>query len=165
MPAPFYDPATYRARGSLGYMIRRLYSILSSRIETGLARRELTLTQWIILIHLRDGLARTASDISREFQHDSGALTRVIDQLEHRGLLRRRRSSRDRRAVELRLTPAGRQVLVELMPGVVAEINRALEPLSRAEAEQLLDMLRRVLEHEQALDAGGAAGHGSVTAD
>ncbi len=149
MPRAYYDPATYRARDSIGYMVRRLYALLAGRVESRLARDDLTLTQWIVLMYLRDGIARTASDIVREFQHDSGALTRVIDQLERRGLLARRRSSRDRRVVELELTPAGRKLIRGLLPGVVAELNRALAPLNDAETAQFHDMLQRLLEHQQ----------------
>ena len=116
MPEQFYDAATYQARDSVGYLVRRLYSIMRTRLEAAFAHHGLTLMQWIVLMHVRDGLARTASDIAREFSHDTGALTRVIDQLEKRGLLRRRRSARDRRVVELELTRAAdvRQCVCEL---------------------------------------------------
>jgi DNA-binding MarR family transcriptional regulator len=149
MPEQFYHSATYNARDSVGYLIRRLYAVMRTRLEATFARQDFTLTQWIVLVQIRDGLARTASDIARDFGHDSGALTRVIDQLERRGLLRRRRSERDRRAVELELTAAGRKVIADLMPLVVAEMNFATEPLDRAEFEQLRGLLLRVLEHLQ----------------
>jgi DNA-binding MarR family transcriptional regulator len=152
MPEQFYRPDTYRARDSVGYLVRRLYSILASRIEARFAERDLTLMQWIVLVYVRDGLAHTASDIAREFQHDSGALTRVVDQLERREYLRRERSLRDRRVVELKLTRAGRRVIAELLPSVVEEINAALAPLSRAEFEQFQDMLLRILAHLQSAE-------------
>jgi DNA-binding MarR family transcriptional regulator len=149
MPEQFYNVATYLARDSVGYLVRRLYSILSARIEASFAGHDLTLMQWGVLMHLRDGLARTASDIANDFQHDSGALTRVIDKLERRALLQRRRSSRDRRVVELELTPAGHKIIATLLPTVVAEMNAALEPLDRTEFEQFRSVLVRVLDHLQ----------------
>ena len=149
MPEQFYDPASYRARDSVGYLVRRLYSILSNRIEARFADQGLTLMQWIVLLYLRDGLARTASDIAREFRHDSGALTRVIDQLEQRGLLTRERSAKDRRAVELHLTRVGRKTIEKLLPKVVGELNDALSPLSREEFAQFQGFLVRILDHLQ----------------
>jgi DNA-binding MarR family transcriptional regulator len=149
MPEQFYNVASYLARDSVGYLVRRLYSILTARIEESFADHDFTLMQWSVLMHLRDGLARTASDLACAFQHDSGALTRVIDKLERRGLLRRHRSSRDRRVVELELTPAGHEVIAALLPTVVAEMNAALEPLGRAEFEQFRGVLVRVLDHLQ----------------
>jgi DNA-binding MarR family transcriptional regulator len=149
MPEQFYNVATYLARDSVGYLVRRLYSILSSRLEASFADHGFTLMQWGVLMHLRDGLARTASDIAIAFQHDSGALTRVLDHLEEGGFLRRRRSVRDRRVVELELTREGREVVAELLPTVVAEMNAGLAPLSRAEFEQFRGTLMRILEHLQ----------------
>jgi len=147
MPEQFYTAANYQARDSVGHLVRRLYSTMSARIEAGFAAHGFTLMQWIVLMYVRDGLASTASDIAREFRHDSGALTRVIDQLERRALLKRRRSARDRRTVELVLTRQGRKIIAELLPMVVAEMNYALEPLSRAEFEQFRSQLVRVLDH------------------
>ena len=86
MPEQHYRAATYTARDSVGYLLRRVYLIMHERMEVALAGHDFTLMQWIVLLYLRDGLATTASDIAREFRHDSGALTRVIDQLQRRGL-------------------------------------------------------------------------------
>ena len=137
MPEQHYRPQTYRSRDSVGYLIRRLYTLLLARFEGALAQADFTLTQWIVLIQMRDGMARTASDLASDLNHDSGALTRVLDQLERRGFLQRRRSSRDRRVVELELTPAGKAIAEELLPLVVDQTNAALAPLSTAEFVQL----------------------------
>ena len=151
MPEQHYRPASYRARGSLGYLLRRVYTIMHERIEAAFAGHGFTLMQWIVLIYVRDGLARTASDIVREFRHDSGALTRVIDQLERRGLLTRERSTRDRRAVNLALTPKGHRTIEELLPVMVAEMNIALAPFTHAEFEQFRDLTERMVNHLQQL--------------
>lgn len=151
MPEQHYLPATYRSRDSVGYLIRRLYTLLLARFEGALAQADFTLTQWIVLIQVQEGVARTASDIARDVGHDTGALTRVIDQLEARGYLQRRRSARDRREVELRLTPAGSAIVQQLLPLVVDQTNAALAPLSREEFRQLQRQLVRLLDHAQAV--------------
>lgn len=151
MPEQHYRANTYRARDSMGYLLRRVYTIMHERIESAFAGHDFTLMQWIILIYLRDGMARTASDISREFRHDSGALTRVIDRLERRGLLQRRRSAADRRAVELSLTPLGRHTVESLLPVVVEQMNLALSPFTREEFTQLRTLMVRLVEHLQSL--------------
>jgi len=151
MPEQHYRASSYRARGSVGYLLRRVYTIMHERIEAAFAGHGFTLMQWIVLIYVRDGLARTASDIVREFRHDSGALTRVIDPLERRGLLTRKRSTRDRRSVNLALTPKGRRTIEELLPVMVSEMNAALEPFTRAEFEQFRELLERMVDHLQQL--------------
>lgn len=155
MPEQHYRPQTYVARDSVGYLIRRLYTLLLARFEGALAQADFTLTQWIVLIQLRDGIARTASDLASDLDHDSGAITRVLDQLERRGFLQRRRSSQDRRVVELRLTVAGRAIAGELLPLVVDQTNAALAPLSKSEFLQLHGYLVRLLDHAQAATTAG----------
>ena len=160
MPEQYYDPQTYLSRDSVGYLVRRLYTLLLARFEGALAQADFTLTQWIVLIQVRDGLARTASDIANDLGHDSGALTRVVDQLERRGYLQRNRSASDRRVVELKLTPAGKAIIDELLPLVVDHTNAALAPLSKSEFVQLRSYLVRLLDHAQdgnAVPAGTAA--------
>lgn len=149
MPEQYYHPQTYLSRDSVGYLIRRLYTLLLARFEGALAQADFTLTQWIVLIQLRDGIARTASDLASDLDHDSGAITRVLDQLERRGFLQRRRSSQDRRVVELRLTAAGKAIAEELLPLVVDQTNAALAPLSKPEFVQLHGYLVRLLDHAQ----------------
>jgi DNA-binding MarR family transcriptional regulator len=160
MPEQHYRPQTYRSRDSVGYLIRRLYTLLLARFEGALAQADFTLTQWIVLTQLREGIARTASDLSSDLDHDSGAITRVLDQLERRGFLQRRRSSQDRRVVELELTPAGRAIAGELLPLVVDQTNAALAPLSKSEFARLHGYLVRLLDHAQ---TAGTAGEPSAS--
>ena len=147
MPEQHYRAATYTARDSVGYLLRRVYSIMHERMEAALAGHDFTLMQWIVLLYLRDGIASTASDIAREFRHDSGALTRVIDQLQRRGLVSRRRSTSDRRVVDLALTAKGGRTIEELLPVVVGQMNEALAPFTRAEFEQMRSLMERLVEH------------------
>jgi DNA-binding MarR family transcriptional regulator len=89
-----------------------------------------------------------------QYRHNSGALTRVIDQLEEKGFIERLRRDRDRRKVELQLTDAGRKVIGELVPLVVQTLNQALQDFSSDEVSELIRLLTKFnlsLEH---LDEG-----------
>ena len=91
-----------------------------------------------------------------KFRHDSGALTRVIDQLADRGLLERVRRDRDRRKIELQITEAGRKTVEALVPLVVEKLNLALVDFSTEEVEEFLRLLRKVNGRLQTtLDAKG----------
>lgn len=146
-----YSAATYRARSSIGYLVRRAGNLMVSRIEAKFASHEITFVQWLVLMYLRDGLAMTAAEICREMCHDSGALTRVIDQLSDRGLIERRRSTEDRRVVELFLTDAGRRTVESLIPLVVDNLNLVLEGFSATEVETLTRLLTKLVAAIQAL--------------
>lgn len=103
-----------------------------------------TLVQYQVLALLRDGIAVNPKDICAQFRHNSGALTRVIDQLAERGLLERSRRDRDRRKVELELTPAGREVIESLIPLVVDKLNLALADFSSEEVGELMRLLLKL---------------------
>jgi DNA-binding MarR family transcriptional regulator len=103
-----------------------------------------TYFQYAILSWLRDGIVVNPKDICSQFRHDSGALTRVIDQLAERGLLERVRRDRDRRKVELQLTPAGLATIEGLIPLIVEKLNLALGDFSGAEFEEFLRLLLKL---------------------
>src|ERR1700676_3869767 len=129
-----YRAESYKARSSVGYLIKRAHSLLIDQLEAAVAGSDITATQWVVLMHLRDGLAINATDLCSQLRHDSGALTRVIDQLEARGLVQRERSREDRRAVQLRLTDAGVATVAALVPRVVDKVNLRLGASPGAEA-------------------------------
>ena len=141
MSKQHYEIATYRAQDSVGYLVKRTHSLMVDTMEPVFAARGFTFLQYVILAWLRDGIAVNPRDICMQFRHDSGALTRVIDQLAERGLLERVRRDRDRRKVELQLTPAGRETIEGLIPLVVEKLNLALDDFSADEVHELQRLL------------------------
>lgn len=150
MPRPFYDVDTFNGCKSVGYLIRRCHNKMMPRIEARFADAELTFSQWVVLISLRDKAAGTCANIARAMNHDTGAVTRLVDQLEKRGLVARSRSTADRRVVHLKLLPAGKAMAKALTPRVVDFWNLVLADFSQAEAAGFLKLLARL---DQRLDA------------
>jgi len=152
-----YQASTYKARTSVGYLVKRAQTAMVNGIEPAFAEHGFSLMQWIVLIYLRDGIALNAKDICAEFQYNSGALTRVIDQLEERGYIERRRSRNDRRSVELHLTDAGRGLVQSLVPVVVDRLNQALSDFTRAEVAELTRLLNKLIAGSQSAASPGEA--------
>jgi DNA-binding MarR family transcriptional regulator len=144
MSAPYDDAKTYSAKTSVGYLVRRAHTLMLDAMEPAMAERGVTFTQYIVLTRLREGIATTAKDICTELRRDSGALTRVIDQLAERVLVERARNLKDRRKVELRLTALGEQTIERLLPTVVDKMNSALCDFSRDEASELVRLLTKI---------------------
>ncbi len=141
MSKQHYQVSTYKAQNSVGYLVKRAHSLMLDVLEPMLEERGFSFIQYVILSWLRDGIAVNPKDICFQFRHDSGALTRVIDQLAERGLLERMRRDRDRRKVELQLTPAGLETVEGLIPLVVEKLNLALADFSSAEVQEFLRLL------------------------
>jgi DNA-binding MarR family transcriptional regulator len=136
-----YHPETYKAQSSVGYLVKRSYAMCADVLEPVFAEHGFTFLQYQILAWLRDGIALNPRDICAQYRHNSGALTRVIDQLEEKGFIERLRRDRDRRKVELQLTDAGRKVIESLIPLVVDQLNQVLQDFSSDELQQLTRLL------------------------
>ncbi|MDB5975547.1 MAG: hypothetical protein JWR07_2307 [Nevskia sp.] len=159
MSKQYYHADTYSTRNSVAYLVKRAHGLSLDSIEPGLAEHGLTFTQYAVLMALRDDLALNPKDICIKLRHDSGALTRVLDQLEARGLVERHRSAEDRRAIELHLTAQGHAALKTVVPLVVKRINSAIKDFSPAETDELLRLLNKLILglHAEIADQSGAS--------
>jgi DNA-binding MarR family transcriptional regulator len=144
MSKQHYQAATYKAQIGIGYLVKRAHSLMLDILEPVIEARGFSFIQYVVLSSLRDGIAVNPKAICTLYRHDSGALTRVIDQLAERGLLERVRRDRDRRKVELQLTPAGRETIESLIPLVVDKLNEVLADFSKTEFQELLRLLMKL---------------------
>ncbi len=81
----------------------------------------------------------------------------LVDELEQRGLVERRRNPADRRSYSLFLTEQGRQKLTAVQEAVLTHQNSLASTFTAAEREQLTALLRR-LAAEQGLSEQGLPG-------
>lgn len=146
----FYDGSDYVPADSIGHLLHQLMLAMRRDIEQRMAAHELTAAQWLPLWKLELGSARTAQELARQMGVDAGSMTRLLDRLEAKGLIERLRSRSDRRVVNLALTAAGKAV-VQHVPQALADVNNTyLQGLSRAEWQQLMQLLRRMLANAPA---------------
>ena len=140
----YYRAEGYDCQRSIGFLLRRVTTLTLNQIEAAFAGNDITFSQWVVLMQIGDGVAETAADVVRNTGHDSGALTRLIDQLEQRGLIERHRCTNDRRIAKLRLTEAGQEAAKMLTPIAVKFFNDLLEDFSAHEVELLISLLTRL---------------------
>lgn len=147
----FYSPDTYRPETSAGYLINRLAQIVTREIDRRMVDLGLTDAQWKPLLRLRQGDCVTAADLARLGCHDTGAVTRLLDRLETKGLIRRVRSETDRRIVNLELTDEGEKVSAEVPKILSTLTNQVLAGFTENEFHVFRDLLGRALSNAQAL--------------
>jgi len=150
MPKPYFRADNFHCRQSMGYLTRRVQNLTTPHAEAIFADQDLTFTQWISLMGLSEGIAETSADLARHLNHDAGATTRLVDQLEERGLVKRERSKADRRVVKLSLTSKGRAVARMHVPPIVDFWNRVTDEFSATEIKQLLDLMTRLIARLEA---------------
>jgi DNA-binding MarR family transcriptional regulator len=150
----FYHPDNYQPEESVGYMMRRILNTVALEVERELEPSGLTNAQWVPLLKLYMGSASTVAELARECQLDAGGMTRLLDRLETKGLLRRVRSSEDRRVVNLELTDEGRAAARNI-PAVLCGVQNAhMRGFTVQEWKTLKGLLRRILDN--ALDIQAA---------
>jgi DNA-binding MarR family transcriptional regulator len=84
-------------------------------------------------------------------------MTRMLDRLESKGLIRRNRSADDRRLMHLELTEEGRAAYPRMREISLTMANRVLRGFTKSEARQLEGFLTRMLENAQGLPARATA--------
>ena len=144
-----YRAETYRVEDSVGFMITRLRASLFAAVDREVSPWGVSSAQAAILIYIAHGRGNRAADIARDYSYDTGSMTRMIDRLVKKGLLRRVRDEEDRRAVRLELTAKGGK-LTERLPAVAARaLNGLLRGFSRAELDHLKGYLGRMLANAE----------------
>lgn len=149
MTEPFYTVAGLEAAKSVGFLLKRCGGLMSQIAERRFAAEPLSFTQWMVLATLARYERLTASALSAETCHDMGGLTRMVDGLEAEGLVRRERTERDRRVVEITLTPEGRRRFQSGKRLVVELLNSLVVPFARQEIETMIALLQRLMERLQ----------------
>jgi DNA-binding MarR family transcriptional regulator len=102
----------------------------------------LTHPQYLVMLALWEREPRSVRDLSETLALEPATLSPLLKRLEATGYVERRRSTADERALEVRLTPAGRELRAEaekVPRSIVAQLGL---PLSELEA--LRDSLQRI---------------------
>ncbi len=107
----------------------------------------LTYSQYLVLLVLWERDGQTVSEIGGRLYLDSGTLTPVLKRLEKIGLLQRYRPKQDERAVENRLTGAGRRLKKKAMRVPMALVCQV--GLQLQEVVDIRDTLRALMPRLQ----------------
>jgi DNA-binding MarR family transcriptional regulator len=148
-----YEVETYQPAGCVGQLLYRLRAAQMSALDQELAQDpdlaplEISAAQYTIISVLAKYGVDSAAQLCKDLTYDAGAMTRMIDRLEAKGLVNRRRCPEDRRLVKLELTEAGLAALPKLRACSVRVLNRLLHGFSLAEARQLEGFMVRMLQN------------------
>jgi len=82
---------------------------------------------------------------------DRTTMVALVDELEEMGLVERAKNPRDRRAYQVQLTPAGRDMVVRAVEAHRVADEATLEPLTPEERQTLRALLARLAEAEEPL--------------
>ncbi|MFT4184114.1 MAG: homoprotocatechuate degradation operon regulator HpaR [Rhizobium sp.] len=148
------DQPSRQSRRSLTIGLLRAREAVMSHFRPILAAHDVTEQQWRVIRVLSEAGTLDASEVADKASILAPSLTRMIRSLEERGFITRHKDKTDGRRVLLRVTPAARMVIEDVMPEsrkVYDDIGARFGP---ERVEQLLDML----EELATLGLGGTVG-------
>jgi MarR family 2-MHQ and catechol resistance regulon transcriptional repressor len=135
------DPLAHRALDALV----RAETRVTRGLATDLERRGLSATGFSMLVVLESaGGSLELRTLRHRLGISKANASEVAATLGGRGLIRRERSPRDRRAVTLWLTPAGESLLGETFPGHARRVRNAFVPLDADEKRELARLCRKL---------------------
>ncbi|HEY5850545.1 MAG TPA: MarR family transcriptional regulator [Lysobacter sp.] len=133
---------------SLGLLFRQVRDAMWTRMELELATagHELTFSQYIALKLLSFGPAGV-TDLARAAELNPGAMTRLLDKLEARGIVARTADPTDRRGINIHLTDAGQAMWLDVNECGQRVRERAMAGMDDAQRELLTRMLEQVRDN------------------
>ncbi len=138
---------------NVGYLIKVVYHSMTRMLDQEMAPLDLTAVQWKPIAMIFLGRADTPAELARLNNIDTGAMTRALDRLEAKGLLKRERCLEDRRVVKVALTELGETIAREIPANIARALNRHLRGFSPEEVTQLTHLLGRMIANGS--NAGG----------
>jgi len=133
-----------------GHLLRRCQQIAVSIFLQESRDVDLTPLQFVVLSALDDQGELDQARLGGMTALDRTTIGVVIDKLEARGLVDRRRSETDRRSKLITCTASGRVLLSRAIPIAERAQGRILSPLSPDEQAQFIDLLERVADANNA---------------
>jgi DNA-binding MarR family transcriptional regulator len=128
------------------HLAKRFSQVMASVMTDALEPHGLTPSQWGVMVAIIREPGTDQRRVAERQGIDANSASRLVDELEALGLVRRVASPIDRRANQLELTAAGRRLRAKAVVPVIAAQDSALACLNEAEKTTLLDLLTRVVE-------------------
>lgn len=139
----------------LWVVLARAHRAVARELRRDIERHGLVVSEFGTLEVLYHKGDLPVGDVSERVLLTSGSMTHVIDKLERRGLLARRRCPEDQRITYLAITPAGRALMTAIFPAHAEAIRRATAGLGSNEKRILVSLLKRLgLAAAEGLQAG-----------
>ena len=136
--------------------LTRTHAAVTQRLQEALAQGDFPPLPWYeVLATVADAPEQRMrmGDLAEVLVITRGGLTKLVDRLVKAGLLERTFCETDRRVSYATLLPAGRDLLAEMRPVIVGELEIAF---SANLSERQADQLREILDRVRATACGGS---------
>jgi DNA-binding MarR family transcriptional regulator len=113
--------------------------------DADVAPLEVTAAQFVIIANVLKGHANSACELCKFMDYDRGAMSRMIDRLETKGLIRRVALVHTRRTVALEVTAEGKAAFPKMQACLTRVLDRLLKGVSKTQVREIEKTLQRML--------------------
>jgi len=128
----------------IGYRIRMAYVAVRRQFDEAMARLDLTQKQTSVLWLIGANSGVSQITLANELGMDRASMMAIVDRLQDRGLIVRKRSSTDGRRQELYATAKGRKVLSQAKTAIATHEKAITGRFSARELKALMNALERI---------------------
>lgn len=162
-PDTFADAADHEAgknrpetfvSGYLLYLLAASSEQASEQFHAHIRSKGLRVPEWRVLACLVDNDGLMITQLAKLSLMEQSRMTRIVDQMDARGIVQRATDSKDKRRVRVELTEEGRRLAVDLVADARAHETRLLSALADTDAARIKKVLQTLLN---VLDKPGAA--------
>lgn len=128
----------------LGYWMRQVSNQVSGAFSRALAEQHTSVAEWVVLSRIHDTGGILPSELARALGLTRGAVSKILDKLEHKRWISREAHAEDGRMQVVTLTPAGERALPVLATIADRNDDTFFGVLDRKERRRLARLLRNL---------------------
>ncbi|MEO8779385.1 MAG: MarR family transcriptional regulator [Rhodanobacter sp.] len=147
MKTPTGNVIAQLSTGELGFLVSGVRNAIWSAIEQALQPLDITAAQFVVFNSIVKGRGSSIGELCRVIGYDSGAMTRLLDRIEKKGLIRRVANPGDRRSYLIELTEESTAVVPKARRLVQKVFESLLQDFSESEAAALKASLEKIVDN------------------
>jgi DNA-binding MarR family transcriptional regulator len=134
-----------------------IFAIMNGRVSAAINRNlyrnfrlngiDISPEQWTVLLYLWEKDGVTQQELCNATYKDKPSMTRLINNMEHNGLVTRNSNENDKRVNLIHLTETGKKLEVRMRIITSRTLKEALKGISNEDLETCQSVLREVFEN------------------
>lgn len=138
----------FQIEKSIGFLVNRLAFLLRQQMTAKLkkARLDLTPDECVLLNKLWHKDGQMQNELAESTIRDQTTVTRIIDKMEKKNLVKREHSKEDRRKVLAWLTPDGNNLQNKVVPLILEMLGNAGSHVSAKDMEVTISTLQKIID-------------------
>jgi DNA-binding MarR family transcriptional regulator len=130
---------------TVGNLMGKIHRAMKRFIEGQMKTFVITPPQFEVLLTLWDEDGIALSELGKRLGRDGPTITGIIDRMEQKDLVCRKRNSADRRCIQVVLTPRAKGMKEEMTSRLQASLKNIVGDLTQIEMTQLERILTKML--------------------